>query len=237
MNIQIVIFDGFEELDALGPYEVWHLAAKLKPEAEVELVTLESNAEITAANGLSVRSQGKLAEKRPDLVIVPGGGWLSRAPKGAWAEALHGALPVTLMQLHRDGVVVASVCTGAMLLSAAGLLKNRPATTNRGAVEELRAAGTQVIPARVVDDGDIVTGGGIACGLDVALWLVERFLGAETAHSVEGELEYERHGTVWKRSAGGAGAEKTSKAEIQPRTRKIDKSNKLSGLARRAGRR
>lgn len=237
MNIQIVIFDGFEELDALGPYEIWKLAANLKPEIMVQLVSLEGETEVTASNNLIVHSQGTLGEKRPDLVIVPGGGWLSRAPKGAWAEALHGALPVTIMQLHRDGVVIASVCTGAMLLSAAGLLKNRPATTNRGAFEELLAAGTLVIPARVVDDGDIVTGGGIACGLDLALWLVERFLGADLAHTVEGELEYERRGTVWKRGAGHAGAEEASKTEMRPRTNKIEKSNKLSALGRRAARR
>jgi transcriptional regulator GlxA family with amidase domain len=203
VNVQIVIFDGFEELDAIGPYEIWRLASDLKPEVEVRLVTLESMKEITAANGLVVRSQGQLGEKRPDLVIVPGGGWLNRGSKGAWAEAVHGILPMKILQLHRDKVIIASVCTGALLLSVAGLLKNRPATTNHSAIEELRAAGTRIIPARVVDDGDIVTAGGIACGLDLALWLVERFLGAETAHEVEEQLEYERRGTVWKRASQG----------------------------------
>jgi transcriptional regulator GlxA family with amidase domain len=107
---------------------------------------------------------------------------------------------ITLAQLHRDGTTLASVCTGAMLLAAAGLLKNRPATTNHAALEELRAAGAQVISARVVDDGNIVTAGGITCGMDLTLWLVERFAGAEIAHIMEQRLEYERRGTVWKRS-------------------------------------
>ena len=198
MNIQIVIFDGFEELDAIGPYEVWRLATDLKPDLEVQLVTLEVRTEITAVNGLRVRPDDLLGAKRPDLLLVPGGGWLNRAPAGAWAEVQHGVLPAKLAQLHRDGVVMASVCTGAMLLAIAGLLKNRPATTHRGAMNDLRAAGAQVVPARVVDDGDVVTAGGITCGLDLSLWLVERFLGAHAAHTLEERLEYERRGTVWR---------------------------------------
>lgn len=200
VNVQIVIFDGFEELDAIGPYEVWRLATDLKAGLEVQLVTLEVRTEITAANGLRVRPDDRLGVKRPDLVIVPGGGWLNRAPAGAWAEAQHGLLPAKLAQLRRDGVIVSSVCTGAMLLAIAGLLKNRPATTNHAAINDLRAAGAQVISERVVDDGDVVTAGGITCGLDLSLWLVERFLGAQAAHTLEERLEYERRGTVWSGS-------------------------------------
>jgi len=200
VNIQIVIFDGFEELDAIGPYEIWRLATDLKPDVDVQLVTLEVRTEITAANGLRVRPDGRLGATRPDLVVVPGGGWLSRATAGIWAEVQHGVLPAKLAQLHRDGVVMSSVCTGAMLLALAGLLKNRSATTNRAAMDDLRAAGAQVIPERVVDDGDIVTAGGITCGLDLGLWLVERFLGAQAAHTLEERLEYERRGTVWRSS-------------------------------------
>jgi transcriptional regulator GlxA family with amidase domain len=199
MNIQIVIFNGFDELDAIAPHEIWHMAKDLKPEIQVQLVTLDGSKEITASNGLRVQAEGQLAAKRPDIVVVPGGGWMGRSPAGAWAEAQRGALPAKLAQLHRDGVVMASVCTGAMLLAAAGLLKNRSATTNRGALEELSAMGAQVVRARVVDDGDIITAGGITSGMDLTLWLVERFLGAQTAQVLEERLEYERRGTVWKR--------------------------------------
>jgi len=200
MNIQILIFDGFDELDAIGPYEIWRMAAAEQPKFSVQLVSLDGAKEITASNGLQVRPQAKLAATRPDLVVVPGGGWLGRSPAGAWAEAQRGTIPTTLAQLHRDRTTMTSVCTGAMLLAAAGLLKNRPATTNHAALEELRATGAQVISARVVDDGDIITAGGITCGMDLTLWLVERFAGAETAHVLEQRLEYERRGTVWKRS-------------------------------------
>jgi transcriptional regulator GlxA family with amidase domain len=200
MNVQIVIFNGFDELDAIAPHEIWHMAKDLKPEVEVQLVTPDGFKEITAANGLRVHAEGQMAAPRPDILVVPGGGWITRAPAGAWAEAQRGALPARLAQLHRDGVVMASVCTGAMLLASAGLLKNRPATTNRGALDELGAMGAKVVRARVVDHGDIITAGGITSGLDLTLWLVERFLGTETAHVLEERLEYERRGSVWKSS-------------------------------------
>ena len=200
MNVQIVLFNGFDDLDAIAPHEVWHMARALKPEVEVQLVTADGFKEITAANGLRVQAEGQLAAKRPDILMVPGGGWITRAPEGAWAEAQRGALPTKIAQLHREGVMMASVCTGAMLLSAAGLLKNRPATTNHGALDELAAAGAQVVRARVVDDGDVVTAAGITSGLDLTLWLVERFLGSDTAHTLEDRLVFERRGTVWKRS-------------------------------------
>ena len=200
MNVQILIFDGFDELDAIAPYEIWRMAGDLRPEVEVRLVTLDAATEVTASNRLQVRAQAQLGTNRPTLLVVPGGGWLARSPRGAWAEAQRGTLPAKIAELHREGVVMASVCTGAMLLAAAGLLKNRPATTHHGALDELGAAGAQVIRARVVDDGDVITAGGITSGLDLTLWLVERFFGAETAHVIEEQLEYERRGTVWRRT-------------------------------------
>jgi transcriptional regulator GlxA family with amidase domain len=201
MNVQIVLFNGFDELDALAPYEIWSMARELKSGAEVQLVTLDGAKDVTASHGLRVQAQGQLGAKKPDLVVVPGGGWITRSPAGAWVEAQRGALPAKLAQLHREGVVMTSVCTGAMLLAKAGLLKNRPATTNQGALDDLTEAGAQVVPARVVDDGDVVTAGGVTSGLDLTLWLVERFIGVELAHALEGSLEYERRGTVWRRKS------------------------------------
>ena len=201
MNVQIVLFNGFDELDAIAPHEIWNMARELKPDLDVQLVTLDGGKDITASNHLRVQAQCQLGAKRPDIVVVPGGGWIGRSPAGAWAEVQHGALPKKLAQLHREGAVMTSVCTGAMLLAAAGLLKDRPATTNHGALDELAATGAQVIRARVVDDGDVITAGGITCGLDLTLWLVERFISAEAAHTLEGSLEYERRGTVWRQSS------------------------------------
>ncbi|RYG58738.1 DJ-1/PfpI family protein, partial [bacterium] len=96
------------------------------------------------------------------------------------------------------GALVAGVCTGTMVIAASGLLRGRPAITHHLAVEDLREMGADVVQARVVDDGDIVTAGGVTSGLDLALWLVERFCSAAVAHKVEKRMEYERRGTVWR---------------------------------------
>jgi len=200
MNVQIVLFNGFDELDAIAPHEIWNMARELKLDVDVQLVTLDGTKDVTASHGLRVQAQGQLGVTRPDIVVVPGGGWITRSSAGAWAEAQRGALPAKLAQLHREGVVMASVCTGAMVLAAAGLLKNRPATTHHGALDDLAATGARVIRARVVDDGDVITAGGVTSGLDLTLWLVERFISAESAHALEGSLEYERRGIVWRSS-------------------------------------
>ena len=137
-------------------------------------------------------------------MIVPGGGWGARSRQGAWAEAQRPETPAAIRQLHKDGVILAAVCTGAMLLSAAGLLRGRHAITHRDAIEELRAQGAEIVEARVVDDGEILTAGGVSSGLDMGLWLVERFAGADVARLVETTLEYERRGPIWRRPARAA---------------------------------
>jgi transcriptional regulator GlxA family with amidase domain len=85
-----------------------------------------------------------------------------------------------------------------MLWASAGILQGRPAITHHGAVEDLRQAGAQVVEARVVDAGDVITAGGVTSGLDLRLWIVERFFGPQVAHQIENSLEYERRGTVWR---------------------------------------
>jgi len=192
MQIAIILYPGFDEFDAIGPYEVLCAAAESGAGFEVSLVTLEPTAEIVASHGLSVRPDGLLADGRWDLVIVPGGGWNASKPAGARIEAQRGALPAALADLASAGVPLASVCTGAMLLAAAGLLRGRPAVTHHGALPELAEAGAEVIDARVVDDGNIVTAGGVTSGIDLALWLVQRHAGAEVAERVAARLEYRR---------------------------------------------
>jgi len=204
MRIEIVVFDGFDELDALAPYEVLQNAAGGGADFRVRLVSWSGKKEIVAAHGMRITVEtGTANEPRPDLVIVPGGGWNSRSPQGARAEVQSGVIPKRLAELHQAGTTIAAVCTGAMLLASAGLLRGRSATTHHGASEELRAAGAELISARVVDDDDLITAGGVTSGLDLALWLVERFAGPAVAHTVEREMEYERRGVVWRRLASG----------------------------------
>ena len=196
MRVAIVLFDGFDELDAIGPFEVLREAARRGADLDVRLVTLEGAREVAGSRGLRVLADGGLGDGRPDLVIVPGGGWNDRAEHGAWAEAQRGELPTALARHHAEGATVATVCTGGMIAAAAGLVAGRPAVTHHTALRDLQAAGAEVVRARVVDDGDLVMAGGVTSGLDLALWLVERHFGAELADAIADELEYERRGDV-----------------------------------------
>jgi transcriptional regulator GlxA family with amidase domain len=199
MRCEILLFDGFDELDALAPWEVVSSFADLDSELDAALVTLDGARTVRAAHGTLVTPHRALSET-VDLLVVPGGGWNNRAEDGAWAQAQLGELPRAIRERHERGAVVASVCTGAMLLAAAGLVEGRPAITHHGALADLEAAGAQVVHARVVDDGDLVTAGGVTSGLDLVLHLAERFFGSDAALAAERELEYERRGTVWRGS-------------------------------------
>jgi transcriptional regulator GlxA family with amidase domain len=197
MRIGILVYDGFDELDAIGPYEVLRNAGR----AEVLLVSLQAAPTITASHGLTITPQATLEGREFDLLLIPGGGWNDRSPVGAWAEAQRGEIPAEVRRRHEQGTAIAAVCTGAMLVSAAGLLRGRPATTHHGAVEQLRAEGADVIDARVVDDGELLSCGGVTSGIDLALWIVEREWGAELAERVAAEIEHDRRGPVWRASA------------------------------------
>jgi transcriptional regulator GlxA family with amidase domain len=191
MHVQILLYDGFDELDAIGPYEILAGAG-----FDTQLVTLDGAERITASHGAVIAPHGRLAE-RPDLLVVPGGGWRNRDEKGTWAEYHRGVVPAAIAERHAAGARVASVCTGAMLLAKAGLLAGRPATTHWAALEDLRNDGADVRPdARVVDDGDIVTCGGVTSGLDMALHVVEQVHGREGADFAAKLLEHERRGEV-----------------------------------------
>ena len=189
--VRVVVYDGADEIDFVGPYEVFRRAAGLRAGLDVRLVTLEPQREVTAAHGLCVRPDGVL-ERSADLVIIPGGGYVGHAARGVRAEILRGVLPATIAAVHEGGATLAGVCTGAMALSAAGLLDGRPATTHHGALDDLRATAARVVQARVVDDGDILTCGGVTASLDLALWAVERFWGADTADVIAAALAYQR---------------------------------------------
>jgi transcriptional regulator GlxA family with amidase domain len=197
IRVQLLVFDGFEEMDAIGLYEPLRLAG-----LNVDLVSVREQDVVTAAYGLRMIPQGPIKlDNKPSLLCVPGGGWLRRAPQGAWTEAEKGDVLPVLREFHKAGVTLAAVCTGVLLLGRAGCLQNRNATTNHQAVDELRAMGARVTDARVVDDGDIVTAAGITSSLDLGLWLIERFCGVEKALAVSRQLEFERRGSVWRKQA------------------------------------
>jgi len=188
-TIDIALFDGFDELDALGPLEVLRAAAAQGADLSVRLVTRTEPLEVTGQHGLRVRADA-VYEPGADVLLVPGGGWVARAATGAWAEAERGDWLPLIRAAADDGRLLAGVCTGVMLLARAGVIGDRPATTHRGAKADLEAAGVKVVDERVVDAGGLVTAGGVTSGIDLALHLVDRFAGREAAEAEARRLEY-----------------------------------------------
>lgn len=189
-DVQIALYEGFDELDAIGPYEVLDNAATFGADIDVRLVTLDSTSVVTASHGLRVEPHGTLSE--PDVLIVPGGGWNDSSEKGARNEAERGDLPDAVANLYSEGGMIASVCTGGMILAHAGVLDDRPATTHASAIDDLRAFTTDVRNERVVDSGRVLTAGGVTSGLDLSLHLVEQIADKTMADRVAAEMEYER---------------------------------------------
>ncbi|MFI9273209.1 DJ-1/PfpI family protein [Kitasatospora sp. NPDC052896] len=198
LRVDIVLFDGAEDLDFTAPFETFSQAGSVSPGAvDVRYVTLDGPGLVRTQYGSRIQVDHAWSPAGRDVILVPGGGFVHRDGPGVWSEIDRGVLPRALAAAVRNGLTIASVCTGAMILSAAGLTRGRPCTTHHLAQADLRAQGGLVKTARVVDDGDLVTAGGVSSGLDLGLWLVRRELGAETAVAIESMLEYEARGTVW----------------------------------------
>jgi transcriptional regulator GlxA family with amidase domain len=173
-----------------------------------ELVSAEGAREVPSGIGqLSLRATARLEPQRADLVVVPGA--VGRLPDDGepradsipviLARTLDTGLPALLKEaLDRPGLTVATVCGGSLVLAMAGLIEGRPVTTHHLGLDVLEATGTVAVDARVVDDGDLVSGAAVTSGLDVGLYLVERELGPQVAHAVEKLFAYERRGTVWR---------------------------------------
>jgi putative intracellular protease/amidase len=184
MQIEILLFDGFDELDAFGPFEA------LSDHHDVAFVTLEGAREVRSDRGVPVGAARALSA-HPGALIVPGGGWFDRgSERGAWAEAERGTLTAAIAERHAAGSLLASVCTGAMLLARAGVLEGRRATTNPQAIPELREVpGVEVVEARVVEGGDVITAGAPGCALELGLAVLERLSGGDAAAAHARELQ------------------------------------------------
>ncbi|GAA5099611.1 DJ-1/PfpI family protein [Nocardia iowensis] len=209
MYAQFVLFDGFDPLDVIAPYEVLIAASMVTGGAITpEFVTAEGAREVPSGIAqLSLRAVGQLDPVRADIIVLPGmpGGLPDGTEGGATNSDVTEVLgrvtpglaaPLT-EALGRDDTLVATVCGGSLILAKAGLLQGRPAATHHAAMVMLAAFGAIAVPARVVDDGDLITGGGVTSGLDVALYLVEREIGPQVAHTIEQLFAYERRGVVW----------------------------------------
>jgi transcriptional regulator GlxA family with amidase domain len=220
MHAQIVLFDGFDPLDVIAPYEVLYAGGTAAAGAvSVELVSAEGPREvISGTGGLMLRATAALDPARAGLILVPGASGRVGEPgevpdhdagAGEWQQdefipvllgrTLTTELPALLTAaMENPEVTVSAVCGGSLVLAMAGLLEGRHATTHHTGLDMLDATGAHAVNARVVDDGDLVTGAGVTSGLDLGLYLLERELGPRIAHAVEGLFAHERRGTVWR---------------------------------------
>ncbi|RTR35413.1 DJ-1/PfpI family protein [Robertmurraya yapensis] len=223
MHIQIVLFDGFDLLDAIAPYEVFTAAGMYSNEnITVELVSAEGERMVTSGvNRLQIQASSKLDLTRKGIILVPGA-------SGSVHDNGSESIPMKLQQatetnlsdllkeaIKKPDILLSTVCGGSLILAMSGLLENRHAVTHQMGMGLLSATNAIPVNARIVDDGNIVTGGGVTSGLDVALYLVERELGPRIAHAVEQLFEYERRGTVW-RAEGHVPRESQQEKIIEP---------------------
>jgi transcriptional regulator GlxA family with amidase domain len=181
MNIAILIYDRLAALDAVGPYEV---LSRL-PGWTTTFVAQEAGPVRTDTGMLGLLADASLTEmERPDIILVPGG-------PGQAALMEDGPVHEWLRAAHEHSTWTTSVCTGSLILAAAGLLDGKRATSNWQALEELGALGVEVVPERVVFDGRIVTSAGVSAGIDMALRLVQRIAGDELAQAIQLGIEYD----------------------------------------------
>jgi transcriptional regulator GlxA family with amidase domain len=186
----IVIFDGVDELDIVGPLEVLRRAEAVGATARARLCRRGGTGPVTGSFGLRFFPDAVFVPGEADVVIVPGGGWVARSDVGAWGEVRAGHWLTLLAEAEQAGSVMAGVCTGALLLAHAGVIGERKATTHADAMEDLCALGVHVVDQRVVDEGRLVTSGGVTSGIDLALTLVGRYFGPELADTLASGIEY-----------------------------------------------
>jgi putative intracellular protease/amidase len=181
MDIAILIYPRFTALDAVGPYEV---LSRL-PDAKVTFVAEEASVQRTDTGQLALLADATLDElANPDIVLVPGG-------PGQAALMEDGPVHEWLRSADETSTWTASVCTGSLILAAAGLLAGKRATSNWQAIDELRALGADAIQERVVFDGKLATAAGVTAGIDMALELTAKIAGAELAQAIQLGLEYD----------------------------------------------
>ena len=181
MEIAILLFDRLTTLDAVGPYEV----LSRMPGATVKMVAKQVGPWRNDSGSLALVADYALAEvPQPDILVVPGG-------PGQTALMDDEAVLSWIRRAHATSKWTASVCTGSLVLGAAGLLNGLPATSHWLAYESLRALGAEPVEQRVVIAGKIITAAGVSAGIDMALTLVARECGEAVAQSIQLGIEYD----------------------------------------------
>jgi transcriptional regulator GlxA family with amidase domain len=184
LQIAIVLYPGVTALDAVGP---WEVLSRI-PNAEIRFVGREEGPVVTEGGALLLGITHTIAETRsPDIVLVPGG---STTP----GQMVDDEVLDWLREVHRTTTWTTSVCTGALILGAAGILKGSPATTHWYKMGVLRIMGATPQPdQRIVRAGRIVTAAGVSAGIDLALWLAGEIAGRAQAEAIQLVIEYDPH--------------------------------------------
>ncbi|HEX2468817.1 MAG TPA: DJ-1/PfpI family protein [Solirubrobacterales bacterium] len=181
MKIAILIFDKLTALDAVGPYEVLSRV----PNAELRFVAKEAGPKRTDTGALELTADAPISELAdPDIVLVPGGE--GNRPLMKDPEVLD-----WLRTAHEGTTWTTSVCTGSLVLGAAGILEGKRATSHWAYRERLREFGAEPVAARYVEDGKVITAAGVAAGIDMALHLTARDVSDEFAQAVQLGIEYD----------------------------------------------
>lgn len=217
MHVQIILFDGFDPLDVIAPFEVLAATGDFAgDDLRLDLVSVaeEPRGFLSGTRGLELRATARLDPSLPGYVLLPG----ASGPVAGDPDDGVQTIPVVLARvagspvgaamaeaLANPGTTVVTVCGGGLVLGMAGLIEGRTATTHVLGLDVLEATGVHVAEARVVDDGDLISGGGVPSGLDVGLYVAERIYGAEVALQVERLFQYERRGTPWRRPVPSPG--------------------------------
>lgn len=193
LMVGIVLFDAVEELDFVGPLEVFAMAGNVT-DGSLKVVTVAERADahrpIVASHGLKVIPDYTLDDApHLDLLVIPGG-------QGTRTEVANTRLVGWIKRRAAAAQLVTSVCTGAFLLAETGVLAGKTATTHWASVERMRETYTMVTvrgDARYVSDGDIVTSAGISAGIDMSLAVVARLRGEKVAADVARRMEYDAY--------------------------------------------
>ena len=185
LNTGVVVFPGVEELDFVGVWEVLASTQHFSPQKFFQCKTVSWTLDpVKCAHGLTVKAD-ELTENlsQCDVVVVPGGPGIKEAVKNQ-------QLLKEIKEAYESGKLVCSVCTGAFILAEAGILRGKRATSYHTEVEKLSKYGAIPIKERVVVEGNVITGAGVAASLDVGLRIVETILGKESAHEAAEQIEY-----------------------------------------------
>jgi putative intracellular protease/amidase len=181
MNVAILLYDSFTALDAIGPYEVLSRV----PDVSIEFLAAEAGPVVTDNRMLTMLAAHSIDERAaPEIVLVPGG------PGEVVARAGERLL-TWLREVDQTSTWTTSVCTGSLILAAAGLLDGKRATTHWLAFDELRRLGAEPLDERVVFDGKLVTGAGVSAGIDMALALAAELAGPQVAQAIQLGIEYD----------------------------------------------